>query len=342
MKKFLTLIGLGFIFVFAFTGINSYATDNTKILNDGGFDIDNKGELVYSVKDKTTGETVADFEYDNNGLRTYKKGMTECYFTYEDGYLSGEVRDGIEISYHMEYIPIGDFDQLTYTWFAVEGKRYYYTFEYEENSAIIAGIEDEAGNPIAKYEYADSENVKLEAVYEITPDGNWQLNTDRNFIGNYNHIINAYCYLDEETGWLYCFPSGVYCSDEGVVGLYIYDTPISETNPYKNNEAENAELNETISLPEEEISAASVYESTDLEVEEWAESLLSNASYNAEKPSNYYQTAAIVEILSRTLYGECASNLIDQRAVSYVFMNRKRNSHFPNTYFQMYVLQVIR
>ena len=93
MKKFLTLIGLGFIFVFAFTGINSYATDNTKILNDGGFDIDNKGELVYSVKDKTTGETVADFEYDNNGLRTYKKGMTECYFTYEDGYLSGEVRD---------------------------------------------------------------------------------------------------------------------------------------------------------------------------------------------------------------------------------------------------------
>lgn len=61
---------------------------------------------------------------------------------------------------------------------------------------------------------------------------------------------------------------------------------------------------------------------TESDIDSYAESLLSDSSYNAAKTgSNWYASASTVEVVARVIYGENNTNLNEQTAIMWVIVN---------------------
>lgn len=68
-------------------------------------------------------------------------------------------------------------------------------------------------------------------------------------------------------------------------------------------------------------------------VDAWANNLLSLSTYGQElSSSTWYNNVSDVELLARIIYAENTSDNIDQIAVTWIIVNRKNSSSFPDTY----------
>lgn len=68
-------------------------------------------------------------------------------------------------------------------------------------------------------------------------------------------------------------------------------------------------------------------------VDAWANTLLSQSTYGQElSSSTWYNNVSDVEVLARVIYAENTSDNIDQIAITWIIINRKNSSAFPNTY----------
>lgn len=279
----------------------------TASIYDAGYTIvkDQEGNIcTFSLDDKII--IAASYE---NGKRIHKEGDTSCDFTYTDGMLTSENRDGKQINYCYEYVE--DIGANRYTGFCYDGNIYLYIYDDQEK---IVGISDDKGHIISKYIYDKLNNITVLSEKE----GIWVENATPEFIGNYNNIRWMGCYYDKETGLYYS--NGVYddiCTGK-IVGLKENESILSEENPFKDFV---------------EVYSVDGYEETELVAEMWAQELLSSSSFNGSKASGYYQNSSIttVEIVARLIYGENTSNTLDQRAIAWVILNRYYSSRFPST-----------
>ena len=263
------------------------------------------------VEFRNDGDTLMIAEY-QDGKRNYKNGWSESIFVYENDIMKSEIRDGKTITYYNEL----DFEtnSCKYTGYEIENELFYYIYDDEDR---IIGISDVNGIQIAKYIY-DGLYVKdvLQNVGE-----KWTSSTDMLFCGNYNKIRSNGVYYDDETDLYYS--NGVYDDllNRRIVGLVNNDEYLLEKNPF---------YEETTN--EDDIMLLG-YEDQDMEAEIWATELLSNSSFNAAKSSGYYSlsSTSTVEIVARLIYGENNKRTMDQRAISWVILNRYHGNGFGSS-----------
>lgn len=68
-------------------------------------------------------------------------------------------------------------------------------------------------------------------------------------------------------------------------------------------------------------------------VDAWANNLLSKSTYGkALSSGTWYNDVTDVELLARIIYAENTSDTIDQIAITWIIVNRKNSSAFPDTY----------
>lgn len=141
------------------------------------------------------GETVAEYEYNENFLRVKKSvdGII-TYFTYDDNCTLVKVQQGDCIIEYL-YDFVEDSNSTFIKGFVYEGIEYDFVYE----NRIIVGISLE-GELIAKYVYGD-----FYSFYETQSlvDGEWRTCTDEGFVGNLNKIRYVQAYYEDETGWYY-------------------------------------------------------------------------------------------------------------------------------------------
>ncbi|MCM1090235.1 MAG: cell wall hydrolase [Butyrivibrio sp.] len=273
---------------------------------DGGYDIDIDNGNIVKVLDNGNIVFIAEYE---NGERISKQGQNTCYFTYEDGILVKEVRDDKVIQYFSEYDESNH--KYRYVGFKIDNQSYIYIWDAHQ----ITGITDESGTEIVRYIYNG-----LQVIDVMEYNGRqWISNDEEVFLGNYNKIRGYGTYLDDETGWYYS--NGVYddVKVNKIVGMKENDIYLSETNPFS-------------VIPEDGIMPLT-YEDDDIAAELWADELLENATFNAEKDENYYSQSgtATVEIVARTIYGENCARTQDQNAIAWVILNRYHSNKFPSS-----------
>lgn len=184
--------------------------------------------------------------------------------------------------------------------FILNNELYHYVWD---DKNLISGISNSDGTLIAKYVY--DELVITEILENNGID--WVTSNDTKFIGNYNKVRLYGSYWDEETGWYY--HNGVY--EDTVKGKIIGLLDNDDILKFDPNERRS----------EYELCGASELE---LQAEIWRQQLLNNSSYSSSRSSTWYNNSsyADVEIIARMIYGENTSNLTDQRAISYVVINR--------------------
>ena len=265
-----------------------------------------EGDMVCVIEDNNiahvekNGNVIVSMLYEN-GYRCEKEGVVHSTYVYEDGFLVQENRDNFIIEYDVQFVE--EIDNLGYHGFCINGKNYQYLWN---DQGLITGIIDEIGIQVALYVY---DGIELEAVMEMQ-DGQWIKTDSQDFIGNYNKIRCYGDYYDDETGWYYTGSIYHDVIQGKVIGLEENDEYLTEENPFI------SEYNEGIMLLG--------YEADDYAAEMWAEELLSNSTFNAAKNSGWHlnSSASTVSIIARALYGENTSNLTDQRAMSWIILNR--------------------
>ena len=68
-------------------------------------------------------------------------------------------------------------------------------------------------------------------------------------------------------------------------------------------------------------------------VDAWANNLLAQSTYGQVlNSSSWYNNVSDVELLARIIYAENTSDNIDQIAITWIIVNRKNSSQFPDTY----------
>lgn len=245
--------------------------------------------------------------YDSDNWRISKTGAEECQFTYIDERLEREVRDGMEIDYLYTY----DEDQDTYQLYGFSYENVVYIYNIDACHRI-EGIKNKSGEEICHYIYGDNgvEIIEVQALI----NGIWTRNDSQDFIGNINRLRFRGEYYDVETKWYY---NGVYMDavSTDVIGLKrVYET-IPEKNPF---------IDDIISVL--------AVDDLDLEVQNYAESLLADSEFNNAVPatSPWYKNISTIELLARVIYGENTLVTSDQNAIAWVILNRLESSSFPS------------
>ena len=256
----------------------------------------NGESLIYSIKSLDNKESLT-FTYDNNCNRLTKssdKGTT--YYTYdENNKLIEEKNSTRTIKY------IIDEDENLYG-FEVDGNKYSYIFD-SSNDNVIA-IKDKTGKIVAKYEYDEKNNTKILGEDE---KGEWiDKSEDNSFIGSINPYRFAGFYFDKESGYYYY--GGCYYNAE--TGNYYLD---------------NKSISSKISnKPSSKLSVKSAAV-TKKDIDTQANNLIKNKKVGKainNTSSTWYSGLSDIDLLARLIYAENTSNLVDQKAVSWVIINR--------------------
>lgn len=264
------------------------------------------GELISVSEDE---KVLITMEY-NDGKRIFKHGNVDAGFVYEDGYLISENRGGKSITYIYEQKSNG---AMECTSFILDGQQ----FNLDRDSyGMIIGISDSNYNEIARYIYS---GIEVEAVLKYD-GGQWIIEDEPDFIGNYNKIRLYGEYFDDETGW-YCTGSIYTDASEGVVvGL---DTSSSVENVTEPCGSDGIMLLSTY------------YEDIDLAAQEWADSLFNNSGFVRAKTGDEINSMSTVEKISRAIYGENTINTTDQNAIAWVMLNR--HHQWNNSFVELIV-----
>ena len=149
---------------------------------------------------------------------------------------------------------------------------------------------------MAKYEY--DENGIVVAIFGKNAVGEWiEMSENTSFVGTLNLIRLHSYYYDSETNWYYD-------------GLYYY----------------NPTNNEYIVPNAEGTVKVNVSQSLIVTVSDWRTELMNTPSFgkSISFSSGWYNSLSDVEILSRLIYGENTMFSIDQNAVGWVLVNRKK------------------
>lgn len=217
-------------------------------------------------------------------------GENETIYKYEENLLVNEIRNGYTIDYF--YTDEGMLAGLKY-----DNKTFFYI--KDEDGSIIE-ITDENKNPVAKYEYDEN---GIANVLGLNSNLKWEDIQSSDFIGNVNLIRYLSYYYDEETSYYYG-NGRIY---NPVSKIFIDNKPIQEITR----------------------NTVTYYDPTEPgrlygQIENWCNSLLSSSDYGTPKSAvdGWYASLSDVEILARLIYGENTLNVIDQKAVSWVLLNR--------------------
>lgn len=242
------------------------------------------------------GKVLFTAEYDDAGNRIMKNGTVNSTFTYEEGYLIAENRDGRNIEYFYEEKSNGAKECIA---FLTDDEKYYLN---RDEYGKITGISDSDNNEIARYCYA---GIHIEDVLRYT-EGSWVKDETDDFIGNYNKIRLYGDYQDEETGWYYS--AGLYTDALRGVVIGLNDDAVDAYNPFYNKDG--------ISL------LSTYYEDIDFAADEWATALMDNSNFVVQKTPDDVSSMSLVERIARTIYGENTSYTTDQDAIAWVMLNR--------------------
>jgi len=163
------------------------------------------------------GKVVVEYEYNDIGRRSAKKGNDDCKFTYDENKnLVKEERNGKVITYFYEEDK--DYAYWHIMGFNYEGKNYYYI---RDDMGRIAGIQNESKELIARYEYGIEKFFHVERVMKRQGE-EWVSTDNPEFIGNVNKIRKLNSYYDEECDLYYSY-NGVFShAVTGHVIEYIY------------------------------------------------------------------------------------------------------------------------
>jgi len=172
----------------------------------GASETENSPNVIYDfeVRDLKRviidGKVVVEYEYNDIGLRSAKKGNDDCKFTYDENKnLVKEERNGKVITYFYEEDK--DYAYWYIMGFNYEGKNYYYT---KDDKHRIDGIQNESKELIARYEYGIENFFHAERVMKRQGE-KWVSTDDPEFIGNVNKIRNLKSYYDEECDLYYSY-----------------------------------------------------------------------------------------------------------------------------------------
>lgn len=256
----------------------------------------NGESLVYSIK-SLNDQNSLNFTYDNNCNRLTKsndKGTT--YYIYDENNKLVEERNSEKtIKYTLD-------EEKNLIGIEVDGNKYTYVFDSKNDN--VTAIKDEAGNIVAKYEYDEKNNTRILGKNE---KGEWiDKSEDDSFIGSINPYRFAGFYFDKETGYYYY--GGCYYNAE--TGKY-----------YLDNNATNSKIS---IKPSSRLSVkSSAVSKKDIDTQ--ANNLIKNKKVgNAinDTSSTWYSKLSNIDLLARLIYAENTSNLTDQKAVSWVLINR--------------------
>lgn len=248
------------------------------------------GYLLKQVKDN--GKVLVENDYDSNGMRVAKRGAEECQFTYDENKnLVKEERNGKVITYFYEKDE--EYEYWHIMGFSYEGKNYYYT---RDDLSRIAGIKNESGELVARYEYGAGNN-RVEKVMK-KQDEEWISTEDLEFVGNVNRIRDISEYYDLECELYYQY-NGVFV--DVVTNDIIWN------------------VNENL-----EISLFSDSNDLDYELYCWQQSLLNDTKFNERlsSDSSWHVGLSDVAVIARIVYAENTSVTADQNAISWVIRNR--------------------
>ncbi len=173
---------------------------------------------VFEVRDLKRviidGNVVVEYEYNDIGLRSAKKGTNNCKFTYDENKnLIKEERNGKVITYFYEKDK--EYEYWHIIGFNYEGRNYYYT---RDDMSRISGIQNESKELVARYEYGIENFFYVEKVMKKQGE-EWVCTDEPEFIGNVNKIRDLKDYYDEECD-LYYSDNGVF--SHAVTGDIIY------------------------------------------------------------------------------------------------------------------------
>lgn len=263
----------------------------------------NGDSLVYSIK-SLKDNTILKFTYDENCNRLTKTyGKDTTYYTYdENNNLVEEKSNKADIKFTIN-------DENTTVGFEYEGNKYTYVFNPSNDS--INEIKDEHGETVVKYKYDEKNNA---IVLGKDAKGQWiDKSNDDSFIGNINPYRFAGFYFDKETGYYYY--GGCYYNAE--TQNYYLENKISR-NIYSID-------TESLVSKEYSLESASRQSISKSDIDKQAQSLIKNKKVGNpvnNTSSTWYSQLSTIDILARLIYAENTSNLTDQKAISWVLVNR--------------------
>lgn len=223
--------------------------------------------------------------------------------------------------------------------FTYQGEEYSYL---RDDSDSVVGIVDSANQEVARYNY----NLK---TYEVTilglnDENEWvKMNSDENFIGNINLVrLNGLRYNEDKDyyeldGVIYD-PKAEAAQKLSLNAMYKYEDILNPTNSNKPQGSESPIKPKTIApvlLYADLYQVKASYSNTSLgrQVDLYANTLIASANFrrHISYSKGWFASLSEVEILARLIYGENTSVAEDQRAITWVVLNRHRNKGYPST-----------
>ncbi len=248
---------------------------------------------IPSIPSKINGETVY-FEYDDIG-DCVRSVRGDEYIRREFGQdfcwgkqVIKQERNGVELSF-----TFSEYEACDGIWYNGE----YYRL-VSDGCGSVAGIENNARELVAKYEYDENKNCR---VFGRDENGEWTEDIkDPAFIGFQNPYRWCWGYYDSLTG--YYLDSGIGFSDVET-GERFEDKSI---------------------LAQIDITDDATARTTKSDIDKEVSSLMNDSSHGKEikYSAEWYSSLSKKELLSRLIYAECMIEG-DQKAVTWELMNRK-------------------